>query len=830
MVRINCVLVMTLVTLCVSTHNVELAFASSFTPLKWQQEVKKHSNQAFVGQRKHQSWNRDQDHDFIDDEIKARFKPNQSVNVIVDLNECLPSSAIHDLLAEFGRITYIGKLITFVLLDDVPVKKLPKLAALSKVAMVEWKVPVHPANSIGGPAIQARKSITYSSNTAEDGGLTGAGVNIAILDYGVDNAHSAFSGKFLVGYDAFTGGNDPADNYGHGTHVAGTALGLPTQPPPPMCRTPDDGTPADCGGVAPGAKLVDIKVCDGSAIDPCNKLADGLEWLGINARTYNIRVANISLATECVNDDGSTAIPQLVDYLVALGIAVVISHGNANPFGPGRQCAVGAQITSSPGSSSFAMTVAATEDKDVAKYTIKRDDDVFFNGSLSGPRTDFDLMLNPNPLALKPDFSAPGVNIISAEAGTGDKYTFNSGTSMAAPFVAGAAALIIESQPNIDPGSLKDLFRLKADSNQNSSPPYASVDPMWEPKLGSGMINVYQALSGKTTDIGFPNCVGPPVTLGGLCQVTAPQPPWNNSFDITTLATPQQGVTNTITAQVQNFGPSPATVLVNFGVYEFAVGNNQFFHIGTKQVTIPAMATVPVDQSWTPADSNHQCVQVSIQFGLDSNFDNNVTQRNLMVAPSVYEIRIENPFMVPARIEIRPKSNHDGWICQVKEELFMLSPFEDCPRKLRVPFNAPPGALPGERANCDIAVYATPEGSDKAVLIGGVTVQTFVPKPCRIVGQIIDKTNNPIPQARLVFSRALRPNEARDPSVAEERPLAAVTDEDGIFSVYIPPSLEYTILVEQPTIGKGQVEQRLECGIGRNKYVLSREGVKRIDN
>jgi hypothetical protein len=442
---------------------------------------------------------------------------------------------------------------------------------------------------------------------------------------------------------------------------------------------------------------------------------------------------------------------------------------------------------------------------------------------------------NPNFLALKPDFSAPGKDVVSAAAGTLDKYDFFSGTSMAAPHVAGAAALVLEAQPSIDPGSLKDLLRYTADSSQNGGAAYPSIDPVWQENLGAGIIDVNQALSQmKQNDVGFANCVGPPTTIGGLCQVTSPQPPWDNTFDIVTVdpstgnpAIPKKGIPILIKAQVRHntSNGTSATVLVNFGVYEFGVGSKQFYHIGTARQVIPAGGTVWISQPWTPQDANHQCIQISIQYGLDSDFGNNITQRNLEVKASVYNVRIENPFTVPAQIRFIAKSDREGWKCRVNKDAFAIDSLTDCPRNLRVAFDAPPGILPGERANCDIAVYGTPEGSDHPILMGGVTVQTFVPKPCRIIGQVVDRTNTPVPKADLVFSQAL-PKDV-PVSRAERPPVTATTDEDGIFSVYIPPSLNYTILVEQSNIGKGQVEQRLECGIGiKNKYVLTPEGLR----
>ncbi len=861
LVRITLVLTGAIVVFALMSFNRGVASASSYTPLEWQREVPEtHVITALRGQRKNLTWIRDRDRNFIDDLIERHNGPKDIVNVIVDLNTCLTASQIRDLLSKFGRIKYIGKLITYVLLDEVRSDVLPKLASLPQVAMIEWQLPYEAINDVGSRAIQSRTSTTFAPNpdprTAQDLGYTGAGVNIAIVDTGVDNRHEAFTGKFVAGYDAnnnlalqedTNNDNDISIPGGHGTHVAGIALGKAT-PNRDCRRDPIEQVPTDCGGVATGAGLVDVKVC--VSANSCTAIAQGLDWIGMHSTEHNIRVVNISLSMRvkytfdsqvvyyCPPDDGTSAVAKQVNYLVARGIAVAIGFGNASSCGFSSGTWPPPENSPSPGSASFAMTAQGSQDN----ATVDRNNDTLFSDSLRGPRYGFDLV-SPDLLALKPDFSAPADNILSAKIGITDAYHGKTGTSMAAPHVAGAAAVLLQARPTLDPGNLKDLLKRTADSRLNIPPSFAPtyplIDPVWNHDLGSGIINVYQALTEPAvTDVKFPSCaIGPPVTPGGLCQVQN-EPPWNNWQDIVTLNPPQKNIPNTIRAMIQNSGPA-ATVLVNFGVYEFAAGNSTFHHIGTVQKLIPANTTVSVDQSWTPIAANHQCVQVSIQYGFDSDFTNNVTQRNLEVAPSRYKVRIENPFMVPARMEIRPQSSREGWVCKVSETSFVLDPFEDCPRTVHIAFDAPAAAAPGERANCDVAVYATQKGSDTPILVGGVTAQTFVPKPCRIVGQIVDKTNHPVPQARVTFSRVQpqmvasdddRPAEEITVSVIAGEPVTAVTDEDGVFSVIIPPAYRYLILVKKAGQGEGQVEQRLECGIGKHTYMLSQGGLKVVEN
>jgi subtilisin family serine protease len=835
--------------------SVDPLWASPFTPLEWQRLVKKHPDENFIGQRKHTTWIRDRNRNFIDDEIDRLRKKLSEFDIIVDLNAYLTPDEIKKKFEPYGRIRYMGKMITFVLIDNVKTKKLDTIAKMPEVAMIEIQQVGRPAVDISARAVQAKASQTYA-NSAAAVGYTGKGINIAIIDTGVDDDHQQLLNKRIAGFDATIfedtnsngiddscepaplgngnctdpddepadGNTDPDDDWiqwgrGHGTLVAAIAMGQGAALSGFPCGEPIDGSaPNNCAGVAPEAGLVDIKVCHHSC--PAEDITQALDWLGLNHDKFDVRVANMSLIytsaddcaeddtsadSECIyDDDGTSALSQQANYLSALGLVMVAAHGNSS----GTPHTAGTQLTPSPGSASFALTVAGTS----GNSTISRLDDSSYAYGFTGPRSDFD-PLSPNLLALKPDISAPAAKIFSARFNTTNEYVEEEGTSMAAPHVSGAAAIILQAKPGMDPGSVKDLIRQSADTSKNGIAEYQAIDPQWDPDFGSGMLNVWGAInSSASTDVGFPTCSGPPAHLGKPCALSGGLPFWNNHIDIGTQAPPQVGIETVIDADVHNFGSTLATVRVNFGVYIFAAGNNQFFHIGTQQVAVPANSTLTVSQPWTPAASDHQCIQVSIDYGLDLNFNNNVTQRNLQVAPSNFAMRVENPFTAPADFKITARSHRAGWKCRVNEQNFSLHPYRNRPKEIQVTFQAPEDAPAGARSNCDISVYAKPQGSGKESLIGGVTVQTFVPKPCRIIGWVRDERNRPLPGVKLILK-------------AEGKAIETQSDPYGFVSFEGIPYRSQSVTIITEKYGTHHTKIRPYCGAGTFEIMVTEKGL-----
>lgn len=247
-------------------------------------------------------------------------------------------------------------------------------------------------------------------------GYDGKGSKVAVLDTGIDATHPDVKDRILE-TRSFVPGEEVVDRHGHGTHVASTIAGS---------GAASEGVNK---GVAPGAGLIIGKVLgdEGSGAD--SGIIEAMEW----AKAEGADVVSMSLGSS-IPDDGSDPMSQAVDALSAEGGPLfVIAAGNA----------YGAGTIGSPGSADKALTIAAVDKQD--------------------RRADFSSM-GPlvNSYGLKPDLSAPGVNINAAASqsvpGVDGMYRSMSGTSMATPHVAGAAAILKQRHPDWSGQRIKDAL------------------------------------------------------------------------------------------------------------------------------------------------------------------------------------------------------------------------------------------------------------------------------------------------------------------------------------------------------------------------------------
>ena len=395
-----------------------------------------------------------------------------------------------------------------VVLDRVPVSALLDLWRLDGVVVVEMQNLLVPTNEVAAKALRARDSDVYAGEVHPTG-LTGDGVVIAVLDTGVDNEHRSLNDfddesdapdldplsyddhKWVAGFDATStssnpdGTQDPDDGQGHGTHVAGSALGTGDASRQHM-------------GTAPGAYLVDVKVLTDTGGTNSQYSISGIQWVVNNANTdwghngsaKGIQVASMSFGSFSsplnpgdTGDNGSSAEARQVNNAADAGVVCVIAMGND-----------GARRVPSPASADKGIAISAANDRN----SINRTDDSTASYTNYGPRDDDgdDDELDE----LKPDLASFGTGITSATAATGatfpgqpDRpkaeagYDSKDGTSMATPLASGVVALMLEADSSLTPDEVKQLLRDSAERRGTASEP--SIDPHWNEKWGWGLID-----------------------------------------------------------------------------------------------------------------------------------------------------------------------------------------------------------------------------------------------------------------------------------------------------------------------------------------------------
>src|SRR6267378_494292 len=376
---------------------------------------------------------------------------------------------------------------------------------------------------------------TNSTKTGYSG-LDGTGIGIAVLDSGVMAAHDAFlngSGTtrllrnvsmlnaslatWTTGVDGTTSlmpgsstqasyensilnNSSTQDPYGHGTFVAAVAAG--------RAKYYSSSTP-DTTGIAPNANIYDVQVLNGTGGGTVSDAIEGIEWSIYHAKDYNIRVLNLSLAASSTQSWQTDPLCAAVRSAAAAGITVVVAAGNFG-LSNANQEVYGA--VSSPGDDPSVITVGAVNYHNSMSRSVHTVDLFSSRGPTRGSYVDTHGTTQYDN-ALKPDLVAPGNLIVSAAAtrAQADNPTWNylaqtnfstlvsplnipslypetqmrlSGTSVAAPAVAGAAALMLQANPGLTPPLIKAIL-------QYTAQPLPSFNLL---EQGAGLLNVDGAI------------------------------------------------------------------------------------------------------------------------------------------------------------------------------------------------------------------------------------------------------------------------------------------------------------------------------------------------
>lgn len=273
-----------------------------------------------------------------------------------------------------------------------------RLAAHPAVEYVEQDMKVQLADTQNNPPSWGLDRIDQRNlplDNVYEFPTTASNTNVYILDTGVRLTHNDFGGRAFTGFDAITSGGSASDCHGHGTHVAGTAAG-------------------NSFGVAKGARIFAVRVLSCTGSGTTSQIVAGINWVTNNH--ISPAVANMSLGGAGTNTTMNNAVANSINAGVTYAIAAGNSNSDACNFSPALVPA--------------AITVGATQIDDQ-------------RASFSNWGSCLDIF-------------APGVSITSAWVSSDSATNTISGTSMAAPHVAGAALLILSANPSFSPAQVRD--------------------------------------------------------------------------------------------------------------------------------------------------------------------------------------------------------------------------------------------------------------------------------------------------------------------------------------------------------------------------------------
>ncbi|HKW96760.1 MAG TPA: S8 family peptidase [Bryobacteraceae bacterium] len=397
----------------------------------------------------------------------------------------------------------------------IPAHRLAELSEDPEVAYISPDRPVHAMLDYANPTVNA--------NIARRYGWDGTGVGIALIDSGLEGRpdlnHLSSSASRIVYSASFLPQTlsyytETNDTYGHGTHVAGILAG--------------NGAMSTCSrctrsfiGIAPNANIINLRVLDTNGNGTDSSVISAINAAVSLAKTYNIRVINLSLGRPAYESYIQDPLCQAVENAWKSGIVVVVAAGNSGRDNSFSNNGYGTIMA--PANDPYAITVGAMKDM----RTISRSDDLIASYSSKGPTLGDHIV--------KPDIVAPGNRIISLIRAGSTIYTSSSantneipnsyyiknapgestmyyelsGTSMAAPMVSGAAALMLQQNHALTPDQVK--ARLMKTATKTFPSFSTATDPVTGVSytsqydiftIGAGYLDVWAALN--DTDLAPP--------------------------------------------------------------------------------------------------------------------------------------------------------------------------------------------------------------------------------------------------------------------------------------------------------------------------------------
>jgi serine protease AprX len=377
----------------------------------------------------------------------------------------------------------------------IPLSALPALEADPEIVSVSID---HPMNVMDDTTNDAT-----GVNTAWNAGYNGAGVGVAVIDSGINDSHPDLQNSNgtsrVVYHQDFTGtpttnsSGAQYDLYGHGTHVAGIIGGNGSL------------SGGQYEGVAPAVSLVDLRALDENGAGTDSTVIAAIQQAIALQNTYNIRIINLSLGRGIAVSYTQDPLCQAVEAAWKSGIVVVVAAGNYGRLSVDGSNGYG--TVTAPGNDPFVLTVGATK----SNRSTSASAETLASFSSKGPTT-YDLVAKPDMVAPGNDvvsLAAPGATLeaeypaelVTGSDGNNDYFTL-SGTSMATPAVAGAAALLLQEQSTLTPDQVKARL-MKTAYKMGLTSTSAYVPHLLQTFLsfydlfsnGSGLLNVQTAIN-----------------------------------------------------------------------------------------------------------------------------------------------------------------------------------------------------------------------------------------------------------------------------------------------------------------------------------------------
>jgi subtilisin len=334
----------------------------------------------------------------------------EKVSVIIKYKDTVTASTLDSVTtldADIKRVHHSINAVSAI----VPKYKIGKIKTDPNVEYVEIDQEAHILGFVDDSLLSSNKKMYAMAQTVPwgvskiratdiwSGGNKGTGIKVCVIDTGIDYNHEDLKGNYKGGYNFLNNTDNPMDDNGHGTHVAGTIAALDN----------------DMGviGVAPEASIYSLKVLDANGSGSYSNIISAIDW----AINNNMQIISMSLG-----GGFSQALKDICDNAYNYGILLIAAAGNSN--GDGSQDTIGY-----PAKFDSVVAIAATDSNDARA-----------SFSSCGPEV---------------ELSAPGVNIPSTvpkgtcECCDPSGYKQLSGTSMSTPHVSGTAALILKAHPEM---------------------------------------------------------------------------------------------------------------------------------------------------------------------------------------------------------------------------------------------------------------------------------------------------------------------------------------------------------------------------------------------